>query len=376
MMLDYLFTQRRKQDAREKWHLIKSMLDWTYVFYGLLPLTALFIYGYIRTLRQQPVWMADIPISVIHTIIMIFIVANALRTYIKPADQLFLVRRYQAMATLVKHGIRRLLVVEIIRMLLVAAVIFPYLFNHYSYINLFVYSFMLLAFNVFFTLYLYSPWRNKWLTTCLLILYILSGFLQEFWLFAGIASFGLAVYLYKIIRYNQQPFIQWLALEQKKGSRLLGAMYRAATISMSRSGIEKEYQYSIIDRFIQYRLPLKRRLFSTRTQNWVLLESFIKWFYRRPHYWFYFPGVFVVNALSLYVGVTWVVAIVSVVCYFVMLSILSYLWRRFFDHPFMKIYRWEQASVDHAKSMTQTVLFGIFAVFFVGLMLLQDGSVF
>src|SRR5699024_5802371 len=111
--------------------------------------------------------------------------------------------------------------------------------------------------------------------------------------------------------------------EQGKASRGIKWLFRLTMFTMKLNGIEDVKKYFRINNFVQYKFPIKKQFFKKRSQKNILLESFLKWFQRQLSYWSYFFEVLSVNTLVFLVHHTWLIIIVSMVCYFSMVSILN-----------------------------------------------------
>lgn len=363
--LNNLYNSRKITDKKEQRKLLFSFFEWTYFFYVILPIGLFFLYEYIYTWIAHPHWVDMLQLPVVHLILFLVISSNSLRTYLKHADQLFLVRKISIMDTMVKKGHLKLVVSELFKVTFAIIIILPYLTFHLNKTECFLYIVMIILFNLFYTLYLYSSWRSKWLSILLFLFYLFAGIHFELWLPISVVSFGLFVYLLTTIRYKNKPFSNWLEIEYIKGSSMSRWLLRIASFTMKKNGIEVIKGHSRMNQIMMYHLSIKRRLFKNRSQKQVLLESFFKWFYRQPKYWTYFFLILAVNSSLLFVNNVWIIIAFSTVCCFVMNNTLKILWTRFLTHPFMNLYRWKESMINKARRITQIVLLVVYCIFLI-----------
>src|SRR5699024_10776764 len=125
--LNQLYNHRRKENKVKQRELMSFLFEWTYFFYIILPAGILLLFGYIRAWVSDPYWLETFPFSIVHLIFFAVISSNALRTYLKSADPLFLVRNTGLMDKMIVTGYKRLVTYEFLKMIVAVVIFLPYL---------------------------------------------------------------------------------------------------------------------------------------------------------------------------------------------------------------------------------------------------------
>ena len=145
-----LFHQRRALERRHNVKLLRSIVDWTVAIYLLVPtiIVGFFLYKDFAT-HVQTLWVAQLPF-IVYIILLFFITRiETIRTYLQPADRLFLIQRENKLIQLKRSGLYWTLLKHLTILVMFLSLLAPIFLKvfHVSVTSYFLLLLLLLTFN-------------------------------------------------------------------------------------------------------------------------------------------------------------------------------------------------------------------------------------
>ncbi|MGN7299314.1 ABC transporter permease [Ferdinandcohnia sp. SAFN-114] len=131
-MNNSLFKTRFRKEIGYQWGVFKSVVDWTIFLYLFIPALAIGGYHYYIWWSEIPSWVNGFPLTFLFILLYFFCWEGRIRTFLKEADQLFLLqKRYLVVA--LKKSTRNLYVLGYsVGVLILVGILAPFLFNYYN----------------------------------------------------------------------------------------------------------------------------------------------------------------------------------------------------------------------------------------------------
>lgn len=127
-----LFLTRFRKELAYQWGVFRSVVDWTIFLYLFIPVIVIGGYHYFTWWADIPSWINGIPLSFIVSLLYLNCWQGRIRTFLEEADQLFLLQKRPLVITLKKWTRNLYVTGHSIGILVLIAVLAPFLFNHYT----------------------------------------------------------------------------------------------------------------------------------------------------------------------------------------------------------------------------------------------------
>lgn len=280
--------RRIRSDVRFQYRAWRMAIDWTVALYIVAPALLIAGYHYLSWWREPPIWLDNIPYSIIQAYLFIIAVNGTVRYYIEEADQLFLVQRQGWFRRVMGTGAAYSLMVHVLWVALSGLLLYPLLHNGYGVgaaeaASLFMLTYLFKVHLMLGKQWLsmrFSGWRGFAVRLVLLPVFgALFGVILAAASYSALTAAGTALVL--------AATLLWLVPARL---RMKGAFYhdirrerqekmKVAAMLLSQAGI-KAPKKSKAPRKGPLLFPRSGRLFRTRSQENVLAESVIKAVFR------------------------------------------------------------------------------------------------
>ncbi|MBO9606521.1 MAG: ABC transporter permease [Paenibacillaceae bacterium] len=351
-----LFRRRVADFWRFQLAVARLVVDWTVALYVIVPALAAGVYQYAKLWRDDPAWMAHVPLALLIAVLYRFATAGTVRLFVEDGDQLFLLQRPVWQRGVMSRGIGYTAVMHGLLSIAAVALLAPLLYQHYGWplvriaaLLLFLWPFRVAAALVVQLLSArFAGWRY-WLRYALLqpvfaLLFAPAAVGLSRWplalVLAGLLAAALAVRLARVRLRLRGAFFQDADNERRQRLRLAGIVLRQFVEKKPRSRRKRPLLWRS-----------SNRLFRKRTPANGLAEAIVKSFFRSRAQ----MGVLLrllplgVAALSLPFLPLWVKGVV----WFGFALLLGYwlrsYWQEMARGEFVGMFRWRQAD-KHAAA--------------------------
>ncbi|MDG4656342.1 ABC transporter permease [Ectobacillus antri] len=335
-----LFYQRLLYEWRQKWKVLRSVVDWTIALYFVVPVLVFAGIYHASLWDQTPTWVHTIPLPILCVPVLSLLSLGGVRSFLEAADSLFLIQSPH-LQSVVKKGIGYTFLTVAIWMTVFTLYGLPLLQNGYE---LSVQQVMgIWLFMVYMTILqrclqdlIYSDlWWERLLygfVTRVVIILLTSGGVwlllhkPVFLLFYSILLIIIWRCLQLKLRYRF-AFLREVEREQKE------AMKWTSTVMIGGGHLPKPVETKKPRIF-----PQSKRLLRTRNKEWKIAELFCKEYARTDtNRQFYFMTMSY-SALSLWITPWWIASIVIAFASFALFKQSGEQWKVFKDKPMIRLY--------------------------------------
>ena len=280
-----IFRHRFKDEWRQKWKVIRSVIDWTIALYLVIPFSIMVPFFYRDWWNETgSYWSSSIPIWIPLSVMGFMTLGGNIRTYVLEADLLFLIEKKERVIALKRLGFMVTLGQILLSLILPVALSLPIFVNIYNErpltIEVIFVLFVLLKWSVLLIKkYISGKWSRGVLMLFVVAVFVLVSMIADSPIYGAVALFLL---LSTVIGYFVQgvkstaDFQNEVETEQSERNQYVNLVY-----SLS-SQIEKENGGKRGRPLILFRNS--RRLFQERTAENGLLELCLKAFLRNGTY--------------------------------------------------------------------------------------------
>ncbi|WP_071394910.1 ABC transporter permease [Bacillus tuaregi] len=303
--LAFLFN-RLLQDFRFQSKVIKMVMDWTVMLYMTIPAVFMAGFTYRSWWIELPDWSEFVVLPGLASIVFIVSWSSQYRSFVKEADEVFLLKYKQKYFQLKKWAYGYSFIKNVVSILLAVLLVLPFLSHKYSFSITEVFCFMLLfigfssfimSIKMIFSMYL-QGWLEKLLLT-LLFLFFLAATLLSFSQYVYMPAYLIGIALIFIVisfflsyrrLHTTKYFYQEVAKENEEFMRYVQLVFGAAP------ELEKP---KIIKRTRPLLFPQSKRLFKRNLATFGFLELFFKVILRNSSYFGGYYKLFAVTALAI-----------------------------------------------------------------------------
>lgn len=320
------------------------------MLYILIPSAAIILINYFSWWSEIPQWVETVSPSVVFVICFLFIWSGYFRTYVREADQIYLIKNRKLYLNLKRKGILYSYLTQIVHTVFLGVLIGPFWFNFYQFdigqfilLTVFFLSSKWLIMSVKGKLNIHlGGWKSLLksipifaVIAMVWMLYYNAFQVNQMHIMLGIIIFNIlsSVFLIKKRANSIETFSQDLAIEEFEINKYVDLIFR---ISID---IEKQ-----IKPLSQRKSPIlysnSNRLFKKRSPRNGYLELFIKIITRQTEYVFRYIQIIGITSLA--------IALIPLYIYKIMIFLFSLLfiqtWLRSVwtevigSHPFTKKY--------------------------------------
>jgi ABC-2 type transport system permease protein len=281
MMIWPIFRHRFKDEWRQKWKVIRSVIDWTIALYLVVPLAVMAPFFYRDWWTEtESYWASGIPVWILLSILGFMTLGGNIRTYVLKPDLLFLIEKKEQVIALKRLGLMVTVGQILMSLILPVALSLPIFVNIYDErpltIAVIFILFVLLKWSVLLMKkYIAGKWSRGVLMLFMVAVFVLVSTVADSPIYGIVA---LLILLTTIIGYSVQgvkstgDFQSEVETEQSERNQYVNLVY-----SLS-SQIEKEKGGKRGRPLILFRNS--RRLFRERTAENGILELCLKAFLR------------------------------------------------------------------------------------------------
>lgn len=128
-----LFRRRLSAYFREQWEALRTAVDWVIAIYFIIPGLIASGYIYISLWDELPMWTAHILPEFIFSFLYLYAVLGSLRTFLEPADQVFLLQRNEWLHRIRVYGFLYSITLQALSACLLFALLSPFLVQLYQW---------------------------------------------------------------------------------------------------------------------------------------------------------------------------------------------------------------------------------------------------
>lgn len=132
MNSNQLFSRRLRQDWKYQYNIFKTIADWTVMLYILIPAAVIILVIYRSWSSEIPQWIEQIPFSLLFTLFYLFIWGGHIRTYVRDADRIFLMKNRSLHLGLKRNGIFYSYAIQLLHTAFLSFLVAPFWFNYYQ----------------------------------------------------------------------------------------------------------------------------------------------------------------------------------------------------------------------------------------------------
>jgi|GEM_PF-1885881 len=311
-----VFTRRFKTWMSDEWKSLSTAVDWVIALYFVVP--GLIALGIIYTAwwRQAPEWLALLPVEGMLLGLFLFALFFKLRTFLEPADQIFLVRHRTAIPTIRRLGLVYSLTIATLSTVGLLLLLCPLLVRGYelTFGQVASLTIVTLAWKLALPLLLeitrirFAGWRSYVLQAG----FIITGglvflFTSRFMLIthsndrfiAGFCLISAVSAAYLITRYRMRMRGTLLyEIEQERRARM-----KLTAFLLARSGVKEEK--AVLDKRRPLILRRSQSLTRHRDKSSALIEAVIKSYIRSPDQWLFLAHYTAVSVVALTLTPGW-----------------------------------------------------------------------
>lgn len=349
MTITALFWKRLIGGWRSSYHAWRLVFDWSVQVYLGIPILIAVVYNYAKLWNAPPAWLQYFQLGGVFLAFFLICCVGQLRTFLEYGDQLFLRQKGAWIRGLKARGIAYSLWMAIVRVLLVAILLLPIIYE--SNVMSFTQLSVLIVISVVCNTYVLAgkvAIEQRYVRIkrffAMLMLYIAVAFVlfaivlslieQPFMLMALSLVAVLPLYnvLLKLIG-NETNFVSDVQREQKIRTKSL-------TLIMGQTGLIKKEGWFTLEAPIIFRES--KQLFKKRTPVNVLVEQCIKTFFRK---WslitVYMQYISIILFAIIFVPPLWLKGTIWVAGFILTMLWLKTYWKAFRKSDFVAMFNWD-----------------------------------
>ncbi|MBP0726599.1 ABC transporter permease [Bacillus sp. RG28] len=291
-MIHALFVRRVKAEWKEKWKVIRSIVDWTVAFYFIVP-ALIFVGMYYHSMWDVlPNWTSFLSLDSLLFILFLFFIDGEIRTYVEEADLLLFREDSFILKGIIKRGILLTSFKNSILLGLIVFFLLPILINQFNFtlINCLFFFFYCLVWKIFFSihnrlihLHFYKWWKKylcKMLTYSIFFILFGYGFRTKFSVVSVIVILFVSILIMLLVKtlfkYNRY-FLRDIYLEQNQEGKWTKYVLEKSGNSTKRMLATRPWL-----------LRKSQKIFKRDQMVFRIIESFIKIYFRdQSSFWFY-----------------------------------------------------------------------------------------
>ncbi|TDQ36450.1 ABC transporter permease [Aureibacillus halotolerans] len=329
MNVRHLYQIRMKEWRKKQWGLFKLLFDWVIAVYFIIPLLVVGTIQWRTIYISPPDFLQELPVATVSLVLMAIVSTNSFRSHFQEADVLFLARQRSFSEGMIRLGKFHIVRFELLKLVLCLLFFLP-LWHFYEppYIS-FLFS-MIFAYKLYRIAYIHLRFHEK-LGGILYALPLLCALIGKPWIGGAIALCLGVIYGWRFTRgKSNDPFMSWLAYEEKQATRFIQMIFIGSQSSMKKAGVS------------DLKPVVKPMAFSSWTikskaPEKVLQHIFAKWLLRHWQLLLLLITILGLGSVGIIMLPSWVPIIISIGTLIAVYHFINAVWRYFIEQPFLKM---------------------------------------